>query len=69
MSPPDLKLVEVCDPPVVGNTLYVEQPAGDAGVFVLLCGSDEDPSTKGYSMELKREAAVRLRDWLNLALA
>lgn len=68
MSPPDLRLVEVCDLPVAGNTLYVEQPVGDTGVFLILCGTDEDPAKKGYSMELKREAAVRLRDWLNSAL-
>ena len=68
MSPPDLQLEEVCDAPVVGNTLYVEQPTGETSVFLILCGTDEDPATKGYSMELKRDAAVRLRDWLNAAI-
>lgn len=70
MSAPDLKLVEVCDPPIIGNTLYVEEYAGrDQSVFLCVCGSNEDPIKKGYTMELRREAAIQLRDWLNAALA
>ena len=70
MSTPDLKIVEVCDPPVVGNTLHVEESMGDdKAVFLCLCGSDEDPVKNGRTMELKREAVVQLRDWLSTVLA
>jgi hypothetical protein len=69
MSAPDLKLVEICDPPVVGNTLHVERYLGDrAAVFLCIAGTDEDPATKGRAMELKREAVAQLRDWLNTVL-
>jgi hypothetical protein len=70
MSAPDLRLVEVCDPPIIGNTLHVEEyVGGEQAVFLCMCGSDEDPVKKGYSMELKRHAVVQLRDWLNTVLA
>jgi hypothetical protein len=68
-GPNDLKLVEISDPPVVGNTLYAEQSlGGDKAVYLLLCPSDGDPTTDGASMELKRDAATQLRDWLNAVL-
>lgn len=70
MSAPDLKLVEICDAPVVGNTLIVEESiANDQAVFLCLCGSNEDPREKGHMMELRRDAVVQLRDWLNAVLA
>lgn len=69
-SAPDLKLVEVCDPPVVGNTLHAEQYIGDeSAVFFCMCPTGEDPATKGTAIEFKREAVVQLRDWLNAVLA
>lgn len=69
MKSPDIKLVEVCDPPVVGSTLYLEESVGnDQGVFLVVCDTGEDPLKKGQMMELKREAVVRLRDWLSSVL-
>ena len=51
MSAPDLRLVEACDPPIIGNTLLMEESiGGDRAVFLCVHGSDEDPVKKGRTM-------------------
>lgn len=66
MTQPTLILEEATRPREMGNTLHVERAEKHSELlFLCLCPTGGDVATDGDCMYLTREAATRLRDFID----
>lgn len=63
-----LRLTEQDQPAAGRNMLYVEKEVDGDGVFVVLCGADEDPSQDGTTIVLNREQLASLKSYIDKLL-